>query len=138
MLCGECILVGQGRSTHQAIICIKSEVHAAVEVFPEWMRLVGSRGVGLDVRRKADLESDAPIVHVLSQLSILNEPRGMSEPVGSALVNSVANRARAVAFSRMNCNGEVVLPCVRERVSVSRCGKSLFSSSQIERHHSLV
>ena len=102
------------------------------------MRFVRFRGVRLHVGREADLETDTPVVHVLSQLGIFDETRRVSEAICSAFVNCVADGPCSVAFTGVNGHGQVVFSGVGERIRVRRCRKPCFTACEIEGDNALL
>ena len=102
------------------------------------MRLVRFGGAGLNVARQADLQRNLPVIHILRQLGVLEQPGSVSDPVGAALVNRLLDRSRAVSLSRVNGHRQIVVARVRECPGVIRRRIAGFPAGEIERHHSVA
>src|SRR6266404_63571 len=93
---------------------------------------------GLHVAGQADLERDPPVVDVLRELRVLDEPRTMTDSVGAAHVHGLPYRLGAVPFTGVHRDGEIMLTRVPERLDVARRRISFFPSGQIECHDAFV
>src|SRR5687768_13477984 len=138
VLSRENIFVGQCRPAHEPVIGVEGDVEAAIEVLAQRMSRVRLGYPRLDVAGEADLQSDAAVVHVLSELRILDEAGRVAEPVGAADVNGLANGIRAITLSGVHRDGEIVFTRVLERRGVHGRGITLLRPREIERHYAIV
>src|SRR6185437_3296579 len=105
---------------------------------PQGMVLIRIHGMRLDVAGETDLEGDAPIVDVLRERLILEQPRGVSNAIGAADVHRIANRSRAGAFAGVTGAREIMRMRVLERREVQRRRIAVLAARQIEADNAAV
>jgi hypothetical protein len=85
------VFIGQRRAAHQTIVGVEDDVHPTIEVSAKRVILVRLDRVRLHIAGQADLERDAPVVHILRQRFVLVEPRGVPDPVCTTDVHRFAD-----------------------------------------------
>ena len=98
------------------------------------MLLIRLDGMRLHVARETDLERDAPIVHVLRERLVLEQPRRVADAMRATQMHGLTHRRRIRALAGMTRARQVVLARIRKRRGVQPRRIAQLSACQIEAH----
>ena len=144
--CGCLKLLAHGGAAHQAVVRVQRDAELLlIENFERMLRQTG-RGAGVNVAQQANLEGDALVEDVLSQVAqlhcfavhdgnIIDQPRAVPDAVRPAILNRLPDRFFSVPFAGVNRDVEVLALDVMKSIHVLLCGIPAFFSRKIKAHH---
>src|SRR5260221_9946330 len=91
-----------------------------------------SHGSGLHVARRAALERDAMVVHVVKKIPALDETAAMADAVSTAYVDRLGDGCRTIGLASVNRTVDVVVADELERVAMVLRRVVRFRSGEVE------
>ena len=134
---GRCEFLRHACAAHQPVVRVQRDAEFLLVKNPEGMFRQTRRGARVHVTQQANLQRDALVENVLSQIAqlhrlafhdgdIVNQPRPVPDAVRSAILNRLPDRFLSIAFTGMNRDIEVLALDVMKSIHMLLRGITAF------------
>ena len=138
LLDGQHILVCDSGVADSAVVCIDRNSEAVIYIEIDGMALDITDCFGMEVTLDANLQGNAVIINVVQQITIFDQSGAMADAMRSTIVQGLVDAFRAIGFSGVDGDIEVILQSQIKGFLVVFGGMIILTSSQVKTYHTLV